>query len=200
MPGVEYGATLVATLLILIVVLLLSVAATQIALQGEKTARNDRDRQIALQAAEAALLDAETDIEASPDNVRSRSELFSRYSALGFPADAGACGNGMQNRYLGLCQPAALDKPAIWRTLDFADAGIDTTRSVPYGQFTGNVFPSGGGSLPVRPPRYVIELIPDKSPGERADRNAYLYRITAVGFGVSQHTQAAVQTIYRKTR
>ena len=63
----QYGATLLVTLLMLVVVLLLGIAAAQIALQGEKSSRNDRDRQIAFQAAEAALLDAEMDIEQSPD-------------------------------------------------------------------------------------------------------------------------------------
>ncbi|HWV62571.1 MAG TPA: PilX N-terminal domain-containing pilus assembly protein, partial [Oxalicibacterium sp.] len=83
--GMECGATLIVVLLLLIVVLLLGVGASQIALQGEKSSRNDRDHQIAFQAAEAALLDAETDIEASPDALRSRSHLFSVDGVAGFP-------------------------------------------------------------------------------------------------------------------
>jgi type IV pilus assembly protein PilX len=193
----QRGATLIVTMLMLVLVLLLGIAAAQIALQGEKTSRNDRDRQIAFQAAEAALLDAETDIEASPHPGKSRSRLFDRYAVTGFPADDNTCTSGTENIYLGLCRPAPEGVTPIWQTVDFLDASAHA-HSVPYGQFTGHVFPTAGGSLPMYAPRYIIELISDKSPGLRADRSAYLYRITAVGFGPNERTQVALQTIYRK--
>jgi len=194
------GATLIATLLILLVVLLLGAAAAQIALQGQRTTRNERDRQIALQAAEAALLDAEIDIEGSPDPVRSRSDLFSRHNAPAFPVVAGSCVSGAHNRNMGLCLPSAAGRPAVWRTLDFIDARPATATAVTYGQFTGRSFPFGAGFLPVAAPRYVIELLPDNRQGQRADQPAYLYRVTAVGFAASMQTQVALQAIYRKTR
>jgi type IV pilus assembly protein PilX len=195
----QHGATLIMTLLMLIVVVLLGLAATQISLQGEKTARNDRDRQIAFQAAEAALLDAETDIEASPDLDKSRSHLFSRTSAVGFPVDDNmVCGRGIQNINLGLCKRAADGASPVWQAVDFLDAGDASASSVPYGRFTGQTFPAGSGSLPAKVPRYIIELMPDKKLGERVDRTNYLYRVTAVGFGASAHTQVALQTVYRK--
>jgi type IV pilus assembly protein PilX len=187
-------------LLILLVVLLFGAASAQMALQGERMERNERDRRIAFEAAEAALLDAETDIEASPDANASRSALFSRYSAAGFPAEAGSCGDGANNPYVGLCRPAAEGDAAVWRSIDFADAAQNTARSVAYGQFTGQHFPLGAASLPSKAPRYIIELLPDLRQGESAQRNAYLYRITAVGYGASLNTQVALQSIYRKTR
>jgi type IV pilus assembly protein PilX len=61
-PCRQQGAALVIALLILIVLMMLGIAAMQTSLQSEKMSRNQRDRQIAWQAAEAALLDAEYDI------------------------------------------------------------------------------------------------------------------------------------------
>ena len=196
--GMERGATLIVVLLLLIVVLLLGVGASQIAVQGEKSSRNDRDRQIAFQAAEAALLDAETDIEASPDALRSRSHLFSADGIAGFPQTMESfCAAGEANVFLGLCRYAE-NEDAAWRHVDFLGAGATSTHSVPYGRFTGQVFPVGAGPLPARLPRYIVEMMPDRKPGMAADESAYVYRITAVGFGVRETTQVALQTIYRK--
>ena len=89
----------------LVAVLLLGISAAQIALQGEKSSRNDRDRQIAFQAAEAALMDAEMDIEKSPDATKSRSALFSENPVLA--NFAAGCGAGESNTNLGLCETAS---------------------------------------------------------------------------------------------
>jgi type IV pilus assembly protein PilX len=191
------GLALIIVLLVLIVVLLLATAAAQIAVQGERMSRNDRDRRVAFEAAEAALMDAEMDIESAPNAVLSRSDLFSRYSVEGFPVIAGTCASGAQNRLRGLCRPVAASEPPIWNVIDFSDTANSAT--VAYGQFTGRIFPSGG-ALPVKPPRYIIELLPDRRIGESAERDTYLYRITAVGFGASERTQVALQSVYRKTR
>jgi len=190
------GATLVVTLLMLVVVLLLGIAASQLALQGERMARNDRDRRLAFQAAEAALRDAELDIEDAPDPRLSRSRLFSRYSAAGFPSADGTCHAGAAHPYLGLCRPSAPGQPFVWQT---ADMDGDASAFVPYGRFTGRIYPTGD-ALAAKVPRYLIELLPDRTPGGQAERRAYLYRITAVGYGASEHTQVALQSIYRKTR
>jgi type IV pilus assembly protein PilX len=196
----QSGMTLVATLLILLIVLMMSIAASQIAVQGEKSSRNDRDHQIAFQAAEAALLDAEMDIEHSPDATRSRSDLFSNASATGFPAEAGAaCASGEQNIYLGLCRHSEANTLPIWHSVNFLDDAMSSASSVPYGRFTGQTFPTENGSLPIKRPRYIVELLLYKMPGTRTDEQSYFYRITAVGFGARESTQVALQTIYRKT-
>lgn len=194
----QHGATLIITMLLLMIVLLLGIAAAQIALQGEKSSRNDRDHQIAFQAAEAALLDAEMDIQQSPDEVRSRSHLFGVNSALSFPVAADRiCARGDQNIGLGLCRYEE-GASSAWRHVDFMDTGAHTASSVTYGKFTGQSFQSGMGLLPARLPRYIIELIPHRRAGTSAEQVEYLYRITAVGFGVRETTQVALQTFYRK--
>lgn len=198
-PHKERGASLVVSLVMLVAVLLLSISAAQIALQGEKAARNDRDRQIAFQAAEAALLDAELDIENSPDATKSRSQLFSRSSALGFPGDGEpVCGTGAANINLGLCRHALEGALPVWQTIDLLDDDSATMQSVPYGVFTGQTLQTGKGALPGRLPRYAIELMKFNRQGENADQATYFYRITAIGFGAREATQVVLQSIYRK--
>lgn len=189
------GASLIVTLLMLIAIVLIGVSAAQIALQGEKSSRNDRDRQVAFQAAEAALLDAEMDIEGAT-GASSRSEMFAGDSALGFVE---GCGSGLTNTSLGLCSHAGEDAAPPWQTIDFLDDSSQA-RSVPYGHFTGMVFPTGEGPLPITRPRYIIELIRYNWNGAGAGMEdmTYFYRITADGFGTRDSTQVALQTFYRK--
>lgn len=202
LPGFRSrGATLIVTMLLLTIVLLLGIAASHIAIQSEKSSRNDRDRQIAFQAAEAALLDAEMDIEHSPDATRSRSHLFSPHSNLGFPDGVDqTCASGMQNVFLGLCRHIDDETAAAWSSVDFLDLDEATASSVPYGRFTGQSFQTGEGVLPARLPRYVIELMSYRKPGASVADPDYFYRITAVGFGVRETTQVALQTFYRKAQ
>ncbi len=195
----QHGASLVVSLLMLVAVLMLGMSAAQIALQGEKSARNDRDRQIAFQAAEAALLDAELDIENSPSASASRSALFSKNSARGFPGgDEDLCRAGADNPLLGLCRRVDGDMTPAWLAIDFDDVDNAATYSVPYGRFTGQHFQTGKGSLPERAPRYIIELMTYNRYGEAADKPGYFYRITAVGYGTRDTTQVVLQSFYRK--
>jgi type IV pilus assembly protein PilX len=189
------GAALIVSLLILIVVLLLGISAAQNALQSEKASRSDRDRQIAFQAAEAGLMDAERDIEGALPGAATRSGLFAPEGTEGFIA---GCAAGIANRYLGLCLPNEDPAKPVWQSIDFLDDSPQA-RSVPYGRFTGQSLPVGLGTLPARLPRYIIELLPDTQAGESAEsEKAYFYRITAVGFGTRDTTQVALQTFYRK--
>jgi Tfp pilus assembly protein PilX len=183
------GAALLTALFVVLALTIIGVAAAHTALNAEKSARNERDRHIAFQAAEAALLDAERDIEGIENPASARSTLFAIGSALGFVE---GCGRGPDN--LGLCMysPTA---PA-WQVADLAGVGDTTT---PYGRFTGSLLPTGGGALPGRAPRYVIELMPLARAGEDAGRrSANVYRITAIGFGVRPTTHVVLQSFYRK--
>lgn len=60
----QTGVTLPVTLLLLLAALTLGASAAQMAMLGEKAARTERDRLIAFQAAEDAMMDAERDINA----------------------------------------------------------------------------------------------------------------------------------------
>lgn len=193
----EAGTALVMTLLMLTVILLLGAASAQIALQGEKSSRNDRDHQIAFQAAEAALIDAEMDIEKSPDPLRSRSHLFAMEALQELMQGEGECGTGETSALLGICRQLVQGGLPAWSRIDFLAAGQSMT-AVPYGHFTGQAFQTGVGVMPAIPPRYIIEYLPYRGPGQDAGQAEYLYRITALGFGVRETTQVALQSFYRK--
>ena len=194
----QQGASLICSLILLIVILMLGLSAAQIALEEEKASRNDRDRQIAFQAAEAALADAELDIENSPDIGKSRSHIFSKNSAFGFPDDSEAsCQSGKGNIYLGLCGHSADEAKPAWVTANLIDESTGQS-AVPYGTFTGKSFPIGKGSLPNKLPKYIIELLVNKHEGESVDKISYFYRITAIGFGAKDTTKVVLQTFYHK--
>ena len=189
----QAGATLVVVLVMLVIVMLLGSSAAQIALQGEKMSRNDRDRQVAFQAAEAALRDAEIDLQNSKSS-GSRSSFFSSQSQLGFPGPEDAvCGTTGNSQ--GLCRD---DPKPAWLQVDFLETDESSAQSVPYGKFTGEDFPTVDGTLPARKPRYIIESKKYNLPGASADSANYFYRITAVGFGLRDSTRVMLQTFYRK--
>ncbi|HUD33331.1 MAG TPA: PilX N-terminal domain-containing pilus assembly protein, partial [Variovorax sp.] len=72
----QRGVSLIVVLLILVVVSVLGVGGAQIALMAERGSRNDRDMQVAWQAAEAALMDAEFDIHGPNTAAASRRAVF----------------------------------------------------------------------------------------------------------------------------
>jgi Tfp pilus assembly protein PilX len=189
------GAALLTALFVLVAILIIGVSAAHTALNAEKSARNERDRHIALQAAEAGLTDAERDIEGGANPGSARAALFAQGSALGFVE---GCGGGQDSVNLGLCSRAPVALAPAWQAAELAGAeGADSV--TPYGKFTGAQLPLGGGALPARAPRYIIELMPLVRAGEDAGpRAGNLYRITAIGFGVRPGTQVVLQSFYRK--
>jgi Tfp pilus assembly protein PilX len=181
----QHGAALFVTLCIVMVLMMMGVSAVRTALNAERSARGDRDHQIALQAAEAALEDAERDIEASGSK---RAAMFAPGSSEGFVA---GCGEGAG---LGLCLRTS--GPAAWQSAELSEEGA---RTVQYGHFTGAAMPHGGGALPARLPRYVIELMPYARAGHDAGKRiGNFYRITAIGFGASAATRVVLQSFYLK--
>jgi Tfp pilus assembly protein PilX len=178
----QRGAALATALCLMLAVLSIGVCAARTALNAEKSALIERDRHIALLAADAALADAELDIAGGADPASARAAALAGGSAASFVP---GCGRGGAN--LGLCAPAAPAKPPVWQAADLAGDS-----AVPYGRFTGAAMPLGGGLLPARAPGYVIERVPFGATGN-------LYRITAIGFGTRASTRVVVQSWYRTT-
>lgn len=185
------GFSMIVVLIILSVLSLIGVAVTQMTMLSERSTRYDRDWQIAWQAAEAALLDAEFDIRGPNTSGNSRVAQFSPTSVLGFSA---GCGQGVADR--GLCLPAMAGKP-VWYTVDFTDTSANR-KSVEFGDFTGRQLDVGTGVRPARKPRYIIEVLPDLTPGGSATVQRNIYRVTAIGFGPREDTQAVLQMFFRK--
>lgn len=196
----QRGVSLILVLLILLIVSGLGVAASNIAVMGERGARNDRDMQIAWQAAEAALMDAEFDVRGPLASTRRA--VFGTGGASPDRTLLPASGCGTTDSARGLCalvDDATTGTPT-WLTVDFTATGSDAP-TAEFGQFTGQDYPAGDtGVRPVRPPRYIVEPIRDN--WEVRDKSQqtearYLYRVTAMGFGPRADIQAAAQMILR---
>ena len=185
-------------LIILTVVSMLGFAGIQISTLSERSARNDRDYQIAWQSSEAALIDAEFDIYGPANSTRRL--IFTPEANIGaFEDGCGSSGNGK-----GLCSLVVSGKPA-WLTVDFESIGASAA-TTEYGTFTGRTFAAGSsGFQPSKRPRYVLEAIPDNfgkgSPCRDVTTGAvckaFVYRVTAMGFGPRDDIQAVLQMVYR---
>lgn len=188
-PRQQRGASLIVVMMILIIASLLGVGGAQIALMSERGARNDRDMQIAWQAAEAALIDAEFDM---TDPASARHALFDGKNRTAFLP-----GCGTADTSVGLCAIAESGKPA-WLTVNFTDTA-DNAPTTKFGQFSGRTFTTGDtGVQPAQPPRYIIELVEDPlSSSKPPEQKTVLYRVTAMGFGPRADIQAVIQMIYR---
>lgn len=195
----ERGFSLIVVLLLLGIVMVLAVSAAQLALVNEASARSDRDTEIALQAAEAALVDAERDVLGPNADAAARLCLFNNRDIAAF---AEGCGAG---RSLGLCAGAAPGDTPAWMAADLSPA---SAVAVPYGQFTGQAYVAGDdrGAVPAHLPRYIVEAIRhnggwegSRLQGAGAGEATHVFRVTAVGFGVDARTQVMLQTTLYKS-
>jgi type IV pilus assembly protein PilX len=180
----EHGLALVCALMLMLAATVIGVAVARGAFVLLAAARNERDRDVARAAAEAALRDAEHDIAGTAESTPARAAHFGPAGASAF---VDGCGHGDDD--LGLCLARS---PPAWETLDLADA--DNPALVPYGRFTGATLAVGHGMLPARLPAYVIESI---TPSGATARQGSFYRITAIGFGTRVSTQVVLQSLYR---
>ena len=178
------GLALVCALMLMLAAMVIGLAVVRGGFILLAAARNERDRDVAWAAAEAALRDAEHDIAGTADPPPERAAHFGPAGASAF---VDGCGRGGDD--LGLCRARS---PPAWETLDLADAGNPAL--VPYGRFTGAALAIGHGVLPQRLPAYVIERI--APPGATARQGSF-YRITAIGFGSRTSTQVVLQSLYR---
>jgi len=176
----ERGVALLTALILMLAVLMTAIASTRSALQNARAAAHERDRVLALQMAEAALFDAERDIEGGSAPGSARAAAFATGQSGAF---ASGCRGGTP--YNGLCTH---DPDPARHAATLAE---DDGPAVVYGTFTGGVMPDGEAGLPSEAPRYLIELMPP-------DGQAHLYRVTARGAGAMPHTYAALQAYYRK--
>lgn len=199
----QRGFSLIVVLLILLVTAVLGVGAAQVSLVSERSARNDRDTEVAFQAAEAALLDAESDVLGPNDGARQRLCLFSHRDVSAFVAGCGGAGERQ-----GLCAVSEQGAVPAWMAADFS---ADSERSVAYGTFTGQTYLSGDtatgsvGTLPARAPRYIVEAVRSRSQwhsgvlqSASAQAINYVFRVTAIGYGMREETRVVLQTTLYK--
>lgn len=176
--GRQSGASLFVALVMMIAITLIGLGAAKLSTGEERMARNARDSNIALQAGEAALRDAETDIRVS--RALSGATLFSN-----------TCD---QTGGKGLCVPATSGDTRWEAYLN------DTSRSIAYGEITGAPAfrPASESGGVAAAPRYIIEAIPDTTGTSlRAGAARFVYRITSVGYGAIAGTEVQLQEFFR---
>lgn len=179
----QRGLSLVTTLLFTVAALVLGVSVMSVNVMQERIIGNTKDRDFALQAAEATLRDAEQDIAL---NVSANSAFTS------------ACTNG-------LCTAPTLRSPVpqegslpVDKQPGFSWSNAATVRT--YGQFTGAAALPGVPQAPV----YVIENIgklgtpsgESVTMGTEPPKVRDGYRITTRATGARAETNVLLQSIY----
>ena len=201
----QRGIALVFVLLMMVIAITAALFAARMTLLGDKASRNDRDRQIAFQAAELALNDAELDIMdvniAKAAGGKGRGCKFGNPAAAFYP-DAG-CSADTDRR--GFCQ-APTDGKLLYKQIDWKKDSDDTVRQyVKYGEFTGRsgqLTIDGGVPTPKRPPKYIIvQSSPGKLQVLRGKQTAQIeaaYKVYALGYGVNENTKVMLEAeIYK---
>lgn len=191
----ERGSSLVVTLLMIVVVASLAITGARFALSGESSSRNDRDRNLALLAAETALADGVKDV-MSTKGVNRGDDFCGTATFPG--TDEGCTASGADR---GKCGRSSAGKAPSWLTVNWSTAGV------PVGTFTGGTFyPTQSTEkswLPVNVPRYVIEPTPDWGQetidGFKAkDGTGFMFIVTAVGYATRTDIKVVLQQIVRK--
>jgi type IV pilus assembly protein PilX len=185
----QSGAAMIVALMFLVVLTMLGVSALSGTTLEEKMAGSTRDRALAMQAAEAALRDAEKDL-------NNTNTAFRVIQTANFVA---ACTAGL---CLTTCTAVDTCAATDMTKLDFSTG---TSTSAYYGQFTGDTSFTGSATN-TRLPRYVIELLTtavvpgvlNPTPHPTAPNPPYnrLFRITSVGYGKGAGTNVILQEIY----
>lgn len=167
----QSGVALITGLVFMVVMTIIVISALRSATLEERMAANARNRQVALQAAEAVLRDAETlfaeGAAAAP---------FSPFTPTSFTVGCTS----------GLCNKPATGTTPRWQTVDWSSSAVTRT----FANAASNL--DGVASQP----RYIVEIfnIPINTPGQACAK--VLYRITARGVGMDNST-VFVQTMVR---
>lgn len=170
----QRGISLVIVMIFLVILSVLGVTAIQSSSLGSRVARNEADRTLAFQAAEAALRDGELDVK----NLKADNSACVA-ATPGCRAQNISRGDGFDTVCtLGLCDSRAFITP-VWED---SAKWTTTGESVAYGTYTAAT------ALPVvgQQPRYILEYFPLG--------DSVVYRITAVGFGANTTTQVMLQS------
>ncbi len=193
------GMALVFVLIMMSIIFGIAAVSSRLVTEGERTARNDRDRQTALQAAEVALSDAEVDI-MGPTSLGTRVSMFGT-----LPAGEGCSTEATTRGYCGRLLPSSSTTSLldIYRPI-FAVSDTSSSRAyATFGEFTGRddeFAVSSGGALPSRLPRYVIEKtsLNFRNRSQTVGKPLDAYIVTAIGYGLNPETQVILQAVISK--
>ena len=175
----QRGMSLFPAMIFLLVLSMLGIAALGGSAMQERMAGNAKDMNIAFQAAEAGLRDAESDIDS---NITAATAFTS------------ACTNGLCTPPSKWATPTSTD---ISKLIDWSNAGVTRT----YGAHTAV------GPLPsvANQPVYVIELLSHLPPAAGNSVGLGIapvgsagtaYRVTVLATGARAESRAILQSIY----
>jgi type IV pilus assembly protein PilX len=186
----QSGVVLLVSMIMLLLLTIIGITGMQTTGLEEKMAGNMRDHNVAFQAAETALRDAEHDIlglrtsaNKHPDYPDPQTHLVGR---TGFSADCGKSTTSNQNDD-GLCYGYPTVK--AWLPVGSFDP-MKGAPSVEYGYFTGATAITGLSAQP----RYLIEVFKQPVAGSSCD---YHYRITVRAQGNNDTSVVMLQETYK---
>lgn len=171
----QRGMVMVLALILLAAVTMIGLFGAQSAMLGERIAGNERDRAIALQAAEAGIRDAEATLPLLLRNVVDCEPLFSNTCTDGLCATDGTV-------------PAV----EIWKG--------HKARARTFGHLTGADPLRFNGRAPRRQPEFLIEYFPRDTEvrGVRpvgGETRRSLFRIYSWGYGLNPNTQVLLESL-----
>lgn len=203
----QSGVALLVVLVFMLALTGLGLMSARLALGGEALARNQLDHEVAFQAAEAALRDAEKDLLLAPGATPANARCLrgaDRQNGVDASRFTRACGRGQCDRDIsreGASDYAAgsdevpnsgepwwpTEKGGKWNdaTNKGTATNCDFDGAVPLGTFTG----SPNLVAVARQPEYLIEYT-ERSGGR------LVFRITSRGFGYRQNTEVVLQSYF----
>lgn len=197
-PARQRGAILVVSLIMLLVLTVLGVSSMEGTGLEMKMASNNRDRQVAMQAAEAALTTAENYIQTNGFALSDLQNGCSGASCFESTCADGLCFNGSyastDKDFECTLAPPAID---VWE-----DPALDVWN---------NAAKHVSVSIPPlkNDAKYIIEFLcymdsgngqylSDVASGSGGGNGARLYRISALGTGDTGRARVLLQSVYRK--
>jgi type IV pilus assembly protein PilX len=168
----QRGSALIVVLLLLLVTMLMAVASLRTANVEERMAGNQRDRQVAFQAAEAALRDGE-------QTIATGAAPFKPLRPGQFTA---ACPSG-------LCRSAP--GAPLWTA--FSSSDWTSSKTFAYGSATSATALAGVTATP----RFVIEYQGTLQPIEPGKPCVAMFLVTARATGASAASEVILQSVYR---
>jgi type IV pilus assembly protein PilX len=170
----QSGVVLITGLIFMVILTMIVLAVLRSGSLEERMAANARNRQLAMQAAEAVLRDAEETLFTDP---------------MPAPFDPYTPGSFSEVCTGGYCRPAAAGGTPRWQEIDWSDAVSRT-----FASDASNLTPA----LVASQPRYIVEPIdpPHRTSTENETCTQGLYRVTARGVG-PDGSEVFVEATYR---
>ncbi len=166
--GVQRGSALIISLLILLLMTIIGVTALQTGALQERMAGNARDRQIAFEAAEAALRDAEELLTGNPGITFSNSN--------------------------GMWQPNGIGQNARWNTVNWGQGSGDIREYAVTGDGFDTLSRNPAYIVEQLPPAPGDS---DSLASDEPLPDMLMFRITARGWGGSTTTSVMLQSVFR---